>query len=123
MKKWLVFVLFSLVCVSSALAGESGIRPATATAAATLDAAVPAAPMTLAAALDKVARDYREMWIKDREGKRVKRACDFQCVQDCHYWRDLCEETRPYNECEQEWNICMCEMGCCWGPGGNPYCQ
>ena len=121
MKKCLVLSVFLVLAASSALAAENGIRPAP--AALTIDA-VPAAPMTLSAALDKVARNYREMWIPDREGKKVKRACDFQCTQDCHYWRGICVEgggTDP--ECWAAWELCMCENGCCWGPGGNPYCN
>jgi hypothetical protein len=122
-KKLAVTFLFVLCAAASAFAGEAAVTPAP--DAVTVDAAVAtAAPMTLSAALDKVARDYREMWIPDREGKKVKRACDFQCTQECDYWRTICQQGGTSNpECSQQWNLCMCENSCCWGPTGNPYCN
>lgn len=119
MKKWLVVSLFVVVAASSAFAGETGVQPAP--DVVTFDAVAVSAPMTLSAALDKVARNYREMWIPDREGKKMKRACDFLCTQDCHYWRQECEAAGGHT-CWRDWEICMCENMCCMGPTGNPYC-
>lgn len=120
MKKWLVLSLFLVVAASSAFAAETGTRPAP--DAVTVDAVAVAAPMTLSAALDKVARNYRDMWIPDREGKKMKRACDLACTEDCGFWRDYCISQGGSN-CWAQWEICMCENGCCWGPRGNPYCD
>jgi hypothetical protein len=119
-KKWFVLSLFLVVAASSAFAAENGIRPAP--DAVTVDAVAVAAPMTLSAALDKVARNYREMWIPDREGKKMKRACDFQCTADCTAARDACIQGAG-DMCWVYWEICMCENSCCWGPQGNPYCD
>lgn len=119
MKKWVVTGLFVLCAATSAFAAETTVAPAP--AAVTADAVITAAPMTLTAALDKVARNYREMWIPDREGKKLKRACDFQCTQACSEIRQLCIENNG-STCWDDWEVCMCWNDCCNGPQGNPYC-
>lgn len=121
MKKLVLMVLFVFVAATSAFAADS-VEPFAVTANATVGAAEE--PMTLASALDKVGREYKEMWIKDQTGKKVKRACIFQCTQACGEYRNEC-----YNNgwgqvyCEGQWNLCMCENNCCSGPYGNPYCD
>jgi hypothetical protein len=121
MKKALMVALLVLFATPSVFAAEEAAVLA-APAAATVNAA-PQSHLTLAAALDKVGREYREMWIKDRSGKRLKRACDFQCTQWCDEHRRECyTASHGATYCEGQWEICMCDNQCCWGPGGNPYC-
>lgn len=114
-------VLFVLLVATPAFAGETveAVPVQTGVTVASADQA----PPTLAAALTKVAREYREMWIQDPAGKKVKRACDFQCTQSCSQYRTECYIAgHGAAYCEQGWQICMCENSCCWGPGGNPHC-
>lgn len=117
MKKGFVVAL-SLLFAMSAFASDS-LAPAS-TAATTISAAP---SLTLGAALDKVGREYKEMWIKDKSGKRVRRVCDQFCTIDCDNARTECvQRTGDTPWCEQQWELCMCENGCCTGPRGNPYC-
>jgi hypothetical protein len=120
-KKCLVLCLFLMCAATSVVAAETAVTPAP--NPVTVDAVATAAPMTLSAALDKVARNYRDMWIPDREGKKMKRACDLACTEDCGFWRDYCIQQGGGSTCWAQWEICMCENGCCWGPQGNPYCN
>lgn len=120
MKKSVLLVLFVLFSASSAFAA---CRVEGAPTALKGDGTAMAA-LTLSDGLDQVARKYQEMWLPDGTGKKVRRACDFQCTQDCNYYRTECYYGGGGQwYCEGQWNLCMCENNCCWGPGGNPYCQ
>lgn len=120
MKKTLLLVLFVLFSTSSAFAACKVEGTGTPLKLVSAEAT---APLTMKSGLDKLARNYQEMWVPDRTGKKVRRACDFQCTQDCSYYRDQCYWGGGGQwYCEGQWNLCMCEQGCCWGPGGNPYC-
>lgn len=75
------------------------------------------APLTLQQGLDDAAKNLVERWITDAKGQKRRMACNFQCTQWCDEQRRECilYNPWPYTECNQQWNICMCENQCCTG--------
>lgn len=122
MKKW-ILVSLVVLCATSAFAGETGVQPAP--DAVTVDAvALAAPPMTLTAALDKVGQNLREMWLPNKEGKKVRRVCYLECTNYCSYERSACVSAGgTAAQCNALFDQCMCENNCCSGPYGNPYCD
>jgi len=111
MRKTFGLLILVVVTSSSLLAAE---LPASTTAEPSAGAK---APLTLQKGLDDSAKRLVELWITDAKGQKRRMSCNFQCTQWCDEQRRDCINYHPYPyvECNQQWNICMCENQCCTG--------
>ena len=104
----MLFVLLAIVLLAlPAAASEPTLLSST-------DA--PKAPPTLRQGLDETAGRIVELWLTNGSGEKRKMSCNFQCTQWCEELRRECLLYFPQWQCNQEWELCICENQCCTNP-------
>jgi hypothetical protein len=122
MRKLAVVLLFAAAALTLPAAASETVLAMSATTG--IAAPASAAP-SLQVSLDKAGQQWKEMWIKDKQGRKVKRVCYLECTNYCSTERNACyyQYGSGATFCEDLYNECMCVNNCCSGPYGNPYCD